>query len=162
MLTATVRHAHRLTFLARGKSGHAVPMDGAPEIGGDGSASTPKELLLFALGGCTAFDIATILQKRRLDLREFVVEIEADPVEEHPKVFSEARVTYRFEGPDLPAADVERAIRLSQDKYCSVGAMLRRAFPIRWTAVVNGQEIASGVEGVEPASLESKANAPSN
>ena len=102
-----------------------------------------------ALGGCTAFDVEGILRKRRQDVRSLTVDVDGDVSEEHPKVFTEVRVTYRIEG-TATTADVERAVRLSQEKYCAVSAMLRRAFPIRWKAVVNGEEVASGVEGVTP------------
>ncbi len=146
MLHATVRHVHNLTFQARGKSGHAVVLDGSASAGGDDCAPSPKEFLLFALGGCTAFDVALILRKRRLELRSFTVEMEADELDAAPRVFTEVRVTYRLDGPEIPAADVERAIRLSHEKYCSVGAMLLRALPIRWKAILNGEEIASGAE----------------
>lgn len=147
MIPANVRYSHRMTFLARGKSGHVLPLDGAAEVGGDDSACRPKELVLFALGGCTAFDVISILHKRRLDVRNFTIEMEAVEAEEHPKVFTEVRLRYVVEGPDIPDADVERAVRLSQDKYCSVSAMMRRAFPIHWAIVVNGREVAQGVEG---------------
>ncbi len=147
MARVTIRHSHQFTFLAKGKSSHWVPMDTSAESGGDGGASSPKELLLFALGGCTGMDVASILRKRRLDVRSFSIDIDADEVDDTPKVFTEVRLVYRVDGVDVPAEDVERAIHLSLEKYCSVSAMLRKAFPIRWTAVLDGKEIASGVEG---------------
>jgi putative redox protein len=151
MAHATVRHSHHLTFIAKGKSNHWTAMDVSAESGGDGAAATPKELLLFALGGCTGTDVASILRKKRLDVRAFALEIEADEVADTPKVFTEARISYVVDGPGIAAADVERAIHLSLEKYCSVSAMLRKAFPIRWKAVVNGEEIAAGVEGAASA-----------
>jgi putative redox protein len=147
MARATIRHSHGFTFIGMGKSEHWVVMDSSAQTGGDGGASSPKELLLLALGGCTGMDVASTLRKSRQDVRTFVLEVEADEVENPPKVFTEARLVYRVDGPALDAAAVERAVRLSLDKYCSVSAMLRKAFPIAWRVLVNGEEIASGVEG---------------
>jgi putative redox protein len=144
-MQATLKHVENLTFVGKANTNHWMVMDGSRSGGGEEAASSPKELLLLALGGCTAFDVAGILKKRRVDVRAFELILDADVVEEHPKVFREVRVTYRLEG-DIATAEVERAVRLSQEKYCSVSAMLRQAFPIRWSAVVNGEVVATGVE----------------
>jgi len=143
---AIVKRAEGLTFLGRADSGHWVVLDGKAASGGADGASTPKELVLIALGACAAFDVEGVLRKRRADVRSLTLELDADVAEEHPRVFTEVRITFRVEG-EAPAADVERAVRLSQEKYCSVSAMLRAAIPIRWRALVNGEEVASGVEG---------------
>ncbi len=145
-MQAIVKRVEGLTFLGKADSGHWAVMDGKPEHGGSNGASTPKEMLLVALGACTAFDVEGILRKRRQDVRSFAVELDADVAAEHPKVFTEVRITFRIEGA-ATTADVERAVRLSQEKYCSISAMLRQAVPIRWRALVNGEEVASGVEG---------------
>ena len=145
-MRAIVKRADGLTFLGKADSNHWVVMDGKGVNGGSDAAASPKELVLMALGACSAFDVEGILKKRRLDVTRFEVELDADVAEEHPKVFTEVRVTYRLEGV-VPTPEVERAVHLSQEKYCSVGAMLRRAVPIRWNVVVNGAEVASGVEG---------------
>lgn len=154
-MQAIVMRVDGLTFAGKADSGHWVPMDGKTESGGHDGASTPKELLLLALGGCTAFDVEGVLRKRRQDVRRLTVELDADVAAEHPKVFTEVRITFRIEG-SATAADVERAVRLSQEKYCSVSAMLRRAFPIRWSALVNGEEVASGIEGAAVAETPGK------
>ena len=146
MQRAIVRHSHDLTFLAKGESQHWLVMDGSEASGGSDAGSRPKELVLFALGGCTAFDVAEILRKRRLDVRSFTIDLEAEEAETQPRVFTKVRLTYNVEGNGIEASDVERAIHLSLEKYCSVSAMLRRAFPIHWKAVLNGAEVASGVE----------------
>ncbi len=144
-MQATVKHAGNLTFVGKADSNHWVVMDGSKAAGGDAAAASPKELLLFALGGCTGFDVVEILRKRRVDVRSFDVVIDADVADEPPRVIREVRLTYRLEGA-IAASEIERAVRLSQDKYCSVSAMLRQAFPIRWRALVNGEEVASGAE----------------
>ena len=143
MLQATVRHAGEYSFLARSNSGHWVVMDGSEKIGAEDGAARPKEMILFALGGCAAFDIKMVLDKRRVTPDAFEVALTADEAGEHPMVLTRVRMEYRFRG-DLPVADLERAIRLSFDKYCSVSAMLRQVFPIEWRALLNGEEVLSG------------------
>jgi len=140
MLRATVKQVEGFHLVGKSNSNHWVSMDGSDKIGADDAGSRPKELLLLALGGCTAFDVQMILAKRRVKATRLEVELEADEAPEHPMVFTEVRMTYRFEG-DVPVPDIERAIRLSKDKYCSVSAMLRKAFPVRWCALLNGSEV---------------------
>jgi putative redox protein len=146
MLEATVRHAGNLTFVGKSNSNHWTVMDGSQKIGADDGATRPKELLLLALGGCTAFDVEMILRKRRVGLRRFEVSVRAEESSEHPMVFTSAELTYYFEGDGIAVPELERAIRLSQEKYCSVSTMLRQAFPISWKAILNGDEVLSGSE----------------
>lgn len=143
-MNAIVRYTGGLSFIGKGETNHWVAMDGPPEFGGENAGSRPKELLLLALGGCTGADVASILSKRRVPFRKLEVALSAAISTEHPIVFTRVDITYRFEGDDLPVADIERAIRLSQEKYCSVSAMLRRAMPIDWTAEINGVRVLSG------------------
>jgi len=143
MLQATVRHAGSYAFLGRANSDHWVVMDGSEKIGAEDGAARPKELLLLALGGCTAFDVKQVLDKRRVTPESFEVALTADEADEIPMVITGVRIEYRFRG-EIPVADIERAIRLSFDKYCSVSAMLRRVFPIEWRALLNGAEVLSG------------------
>lgn len=150
MLQAVVKRADGYALLGKSNSGHWVPMDGSRKIGAEDGAARPKELLLLALGGCTAFDVEMILRKRRREVRDLRIELEADERSEHPMVFTEVRMTYHFQGEDLPIADVKRAIELSKETYCSVSAMLARAFPIRWKATINGTEVLSGVTESAP------------
>ena len=114
-----------VTFIAKGDSGHWVCMDGPADFGGSNAASRPKELLLFALGGCTGSDVAAILKKKRVPLQGFDMQIKATQAEEHPQVYSDIHVEYIFYGTGIHPADVERAIELSTTKYCSVTAMLK-------------------------------------
>jgi putative redox protein len=145
-MQATLKHVGGLTYVGRSNTNHWVVMDGSKTGGGDEAAASPKETVLIALGACTAMDVSGILRKRRVEVRGFEMDLDADVAEEHPKVFTQIRLTYRFQG-DVPTNEIERAVRLSQEKYCSVSAMLRQAVPIRWRAVVNDQEVASGLEG---------------
>ncbi|MBP1656705.1 MAG: OsmC/Ohr family protein, partial [Bacteroidetes bacterium] len=114
-----------VTFMAKGDSGHWVSMDGPQDFGGSNAASRPKELLLFALGGCTGSDVAAILRKKRVPLQGFEMQIKATQAEEHPQVYTDIHIEYVFYGEGVNPADIERAIELSTTKYCSVSAMLR-------------------------------------
>ncbi|OGU34633.1 MAG: osmotically inducible protein OsmC [Ignavibacteria bacterium GWB2_35_6b] len=125
-----VKQLHGITFAGKTDSNNWVMMDGPEGFGGSGAAIRPKELLLLSLGGCTGSDVASILQKKRIKLDGFEMNIEADMTEEHPKVYTKINVEYVFYGKDIKAADVERAIELSQTKYCGVTAMLEKAMEI--------------------------------
>lgn len=146
MLNATIRHAGNYSFLSRSNSGHWVVMDGSEKIGAEDGAARPKEMILFALGGCSAFDIKMVLDKRRVTAGSFEVAMEADESTDHPMVITRVRMEYRFTG-DIAVRDIERAIHLSFDKYCSVSAMLRQVFPIEWKAILNGEEVLEGSTG---------------
>src|SRR5690554_761066 len=100
-------------------SGHAVVMDGPPDAGGRDLGPRPMEMLLLGLGGCTAFDVVFILQRGRHTVEGCEVEIEAERAETPPKVFTKIHLHYKVSGPGLTEAVVERAIRLSAEKYCS-------------------------------------------
>ncbi len=112
-----------LTLVARNEAGGQVQMgelDGKPGVG-------PMQLLLAALAGCTGMDIVSILQKKRVSLRDFRVRVRGKRAQEHPRIWTDLHVTYLLWGDQIRPEDVEQAIRLSEEKYCSVGAMLRRA-----------------------------------
>jgi len=127
---AIVKHIKGVTFLGKSDSNHWVTMDGPESFGGSDAGSRPKELLLIALGGCTGSDVATILQKKKVQLEDFEMNISADVADEHPQVFTKINVEYIFYGKNILEKDVERAIELSQTKYCSVTHMLNKAAEI--------------------------------
>lgn len=131
MAKVTIEQVQGTTFLAKGESNHWVVMDGTAKTGGAEAASRPMELVLFALGGCTAMDVEVILRKMKVPLRKLRIEIDAERAPEHPKVYTRIDLTYHFYGPDLPQAKLERAVNLSQKTYCSVSAMLRHSAEIR-------------------------------
>lgn len=128
--TAQLRQVRGITFTAKGGSGHWVMMDGSPEFGGSNAASTPKELVLMALAGCTASDVVPILKKKRSPLHNLEINVTAHDREEHPRIFTDIHVEYVFYGDGLQPADVERAIELSTTKYCSVTGILKASVPI--------------------------------
>ena len=119
-----------LTLAAKGESNHWITMDGPEKLGGSNAGVRPKELVLIALAGCTGSDVVSILQKKRVKLTDFEINITAQQTETHPKVFSHVDLEYVFYGKDIKGKDVERAIELSQTKYCSVTAMLQKAVTI--------------------------------
>jgi putative redox protein len=121
---ATLKQLDGIAFAVKGDSNHWVLMDGPEAVGGTDAASRPKELILYALAGCTGSDVVSILRKKRVPLQGFEMHLTGHEAEEHPKVFTDIQVEYVFFGEDIKPADVERAIELSTTKYCSVSAML--------------------------------------
>jgi len=113
-----------VSFLGETESGHTVLMDGAPEVGGRNLGLRPMELVLMGTGGCTAFDVVMILKKSRQDISNCIVEIEAERATEDPKVFTRIHYHFILTGNNLKPPQVDRAINLSAEKYCSASIML--------------------------------------
>lgn len=128
--TAVVQQIKGITFAGRADTNHWVTMDGSTEFGGSNAGPRPKELVLIALGGCTGSDVASILQKKRVPVRDFRIELTAQTAEEHPQVYTEIHVEYVLVGNGVDPEAVERAIELSTTKYCSVSAMLKQSVKI--------------------------------
>ncbi len=119
-----------MTFVGESGSGHSVVMDGAAEAGGRNLGIRPMEMLLLGLGGCTAFDVVSILKKSRQDLVDCEIEIEAERAAEVPKVFTRIHLHFVVSGKDLDDARVRKAVELSADKYCSASRMLEKTAAI--------------------------------
>jgi len=115
-----------MTFLAETGSGHVVAMDGAPDGGGRNLAARPMELLLAGTGGCTAYDVVLILKRGRHDVRGCEVVLKAERAETDPKVFTRIHMRFIVRGRGLRHDLVERAVRLSHEKYCSASVMLEK------------------------------------
>jgi putative redox protein len=111
-------------FLGQSGSGHTLVMDGPPEVGGRNLGFRPMELLLIGLGGCASFDVVHILRKGRLDVRGCETFVEAERADEDPKVFTRIHLRFVVTGRGLIPAQVERAVKLSAEKYCSASIML--------------------------------------
>ena len=122
-----------MTYVAQSPSGHAVVMDGPPELGGHNLGPRPMEMLLMGMGGCTAIDVVNILRKSRQDLRGCEVQIESDRAKSDPKVFTTLHVHFILTGKNLSARHIERAIQLSAEKYCSASIMLGKTAQITHT-----------------------------
>lgn len=134
MLECTVHwHHHGMSFIAETGTGHMVAMDGAPEAGGRNLAPRPLELLLAGTGGCTSFDVVSILKKGRQDIVDCAVRITAERAEEDPKVFTRINLHFVVSGRGLKPEFVARAIKLSAEKYCSASIMLGKTARIDHT-----------------------------
>jgi putative redox protein len=126
-MKAVVKWIDDVTFLAESESGHTVVIDGPPSAGGRNIGIRPMELVLLGVGGCTSFDVISILQKSRQDVTACVAEIEAERADEVPSVFTRIHFHFRVSGRKLKEAQVKRAIDLSAEKYCSASIMLGKA-----------------------------------
>ena len=113
-----------MSFRAQTGTGHMVAMDGAPEAGGHNLAPRPMEMLLVGTGGCTAFDVVLILQRGRENVLGCDVTLQAERAETDPKVFTKINFHFVISGRNLKPAAVERAVKLSHEKYCSASIML--------------------------------------
>lgn len=118
--------ASGMAFLAETGSGHVLTMDGAPDGGGRNLAPRPMETVLAGTGGCTAYDVVLILQRGRHDVRGCQVKMQAERATTEPKVFTKIHMHFVVTGHDLTDTAVERAIRMSHEKYCSASAMLAK------------------------------------
>lgn len=126
-MKARVKWLDNVTFVGESGSGHAIVMDGPPEMGGQNLGVRPMEMVLLGMGGCTAFDVMMILKKSRQDVTDCVVELSAERAETDPKVFTRIHVHFVVTGKDLKEARVQKAVELSAEKYCSASIMLGNA-----------------------------------
>lgn len=131
--TARVKLIEGIQMLGESGSGHTVVMDAAESVGGRNMGIRPMELLLIGMGGCASIDVLNILRKGRHAVSDCVAEIQAIRAETEPKVFTEITVHYTVTGQAIPAKAVERAIQLSEEKYCSASAMLGKTAKIQST-----------------------------
>ncbi len=125
-MKARVKWSENASFVAESGSGHALVVDGPPEIGGRNLGPRPMELLLMGVGACSSVDVTLILKKSRQQIVDCWVELEADRAETEPKVFTEIRMHFVVVGRDLAENHVRRAVELSAEKYCSASIMLGR------------------------------------
>jgi len=123
-MKARVKWLDHMTFVGESDSGHSVVMDGPPEAGGRNLGIRPMEMVVLGLGGCSSFDVVSILKKTRQDITDCHVEITAERSETEPKVFTKIHAHFVVAGKNLDEKKVEKAVSLSADKYCSVSIML--------------------------------------
>ena len=126
-----------MSFEGGADSGFKLPLGTDLSIGGDEDGFRPMELLAIGLGGCTAMDVISILQKKRQDISGFEVHIDAERATDHPKVFTHMKIEYIVHGHQVDRAAVERAIELSTTKYCPAQAMLVKAVEIEHTYIIH-------------------------
>ncbi len=125
-MKARIQWAGEAMFLGESGSGHVVVMDGPPDHGGRNLGVRPMEMVLIGLGGCTSFDVVSILKKARQPVESCEAFLEAERADEEPKVFTKIHVHFVVKGRGLKEAQVKRAVELSAEKYCSASIMLGR------------------------------------
>ncbi len=116
--------------------GHKISVDAKPEFGGQDKGPRPKPLMMLALAGCTGMDVISILEKMRVKVDDFNVKIDGELTEEHPKHFSKMHIIYEFKGNDLVMDKLEKAVNLSQERYCGVSFNYRNAFEVTHEIVI--------------------------
>ncbi|MDZ7840561.1 MAG: OsmC family protein [Gammaproteobacteria bacterium] len=137
-MKASVRWVDGMMFEASADSGHTIVMDGPPELGGRNRGSRPMEVVLMGAGACSAADVVSILGKSRQDVTDCVVELEAERAGSVPKVFTSIHMHYVVSGRGLKPEAVERAVRLSAEKYCSATRMLNETAAITHDFEIRG------------------------
>lgn len=111
-------------------NGHKLIIDAGEDNGGTNQGPRPKQLMLAALAGCTGMDVVGILKKMRVDFTDFSIEIEANQTEEHPKHYDAMKVIYKFKGNNLDMEKLQKAVSLSEERYCGVSAVYKKAMPV--------------------------------
>ena len=113
-------------------SGHHVMMDAVPAVGGEDKGARPKELMLSALAGCTGMDVVSILKKMRVPFTGLTIRVEAEMTEDRPKHYNKMHVIYEFTGNDLQLDQLQKAVELSQEKYCGVSFVYKKAMEVTY------------------------------
>lgn len=135
-MKARIKWIENVAFVGESESGHALVMDGSPDTGGRNLGPRPMETVLMGTGACSAFDVVMILKRGREAVTDCVVELSAQRAETEPKVFTHIHFHFVVTGHNLDSAKVERAIKLSAEKYCSATAMLEKTAKITHDYVV--------------------------
>jgi len=129
-MQANLRWQGGMQFVAEADSGHALVIDGPPDMGGRNTGVRPMEMILMGLGGCTAIDVVHILKKARQAVEDVDVQLQAERADTDPKVFTKINVHFVVKGQGLKEKQVARAVELSAEKYCSASIMLRGSVEI--------------------------------
>lgn len=129
-MKAKVTWNGKISFTGISDTGYTLPLDSAISVGGDDSGFRPTELIAIGLVGCTGMDVISILQKKRQQVTKFEVVANVQKADEHPKVFTNIEIEYIITGKDIDPTAVERAVQLSEERYCPSIAMLRKAAQI--------------------------------
>jgi putative redox protein len=121
-------------------NGHEIILDATDAVGGENRGPRPKPLMMVALAGCTGMDVVSILKKMRVEVEGFSVRVEGDLTEEHPKHFTAMHIIYEFTGKDLPMEKLQKAVSLSEERYCGVSVTYRKAMNITTEIRVKGDQ----------------------
>jgi putative redox protein len=140
-MSTTATWTRRHEFAIRFAEGEEMVVASVPRAERPGPGPSPMDLVQAAVAGCTGIDVVLILEKMRKPLQALRVEVEATRREEEPRIFTHLALTYHVEGDDLPEESVRRAVKLSQEKYCSVAAMLQPTVALDYQIVLNGQSL---------------------
>jgi putative redox protein len=118
-------------------NGHKITIDADAKVGGEDRGPRPKPFMLLSLAGCTAMDVASILEKMRVKLNDFKVKVSGELTEDHPKQYNKMHVTYEFWGKDLPMPKLEKAVSLSEERYCGVSAVYKKVMSVTSEIIVH-------------------------
>ncbi len=140
-MNAKVTWQGKMAFDGTADRGYHLPLDSEPAVGGEGKGFAPFELLAIGVVSCTAMDVISILQKKRQDVTGLEVKVHAERATEHPKVFTHLQIEYVVTGKRLDPAAVERAVQLSDEKYCGAIAMIRQVAPVEHTITILEAEL---------------------
>lgn len=132
-MKARIKLVDGMTFVAESTSGHAIVVDAAPDVGGRNLGARPMELVLMGAGACSAVDVVLILRRARQPITDCEVLVDSERAAEDPKVFTKIHLSYIVTGKGLAQAQVERAIKLSKEKYCSATIMLARTAEVTFS-----------------------------
>lgn len=129
-MDAKVTWSKRLSFIGEADTGFSVPLGANPQVGGDNDGFRPMELIAIGIAGCTAMDVISILQKKRQNVTAFEVQLRSQQAQDHPRVFTQMEIEYLISGHDVDETAVQRALELSENKYCPAQAMFTQILPI--------------------------------
>ena len=118
-------------------NGHKIVIDAVEKVGGKNRGPRPKPFMLLALAGCTSMDVISILKKMRVELDDYACEVEANETEEHPKHYDEMKIIYKFWGKDLPKDKLEKAVNLSEERYCGVSYVYNKYVKMSYEIQIN-------------------------
>ena len=135
-----LNHLEKMQFESE-LNGHKITIDADPKVGGENKGPRPKPLMLLSLAGCNAMDVISILRKMRVEPDDFNVEVQADQTDEHPKHYHKMHVIYSFEGEDLPLDKIKKAVNLSEERYCGVSAVYKKAIEMSLEIRINGKTV---------------------
>lgn len=117
--------------------GHSVVVDATADVGGEDAGPRPKRLMLVALAGCTGMDVVSLLKKMRVDFEDLNIIVEGDVTEEHPKHYEKMHVKYKFKGKNLDPDKLKKAVDMSQERYCGVSAVYKKAMEVSYEIILN-------------------------
>lgn len=135
-----VKHIKGMHFQGEGQSKVVTHIDASLAAGGSGMGAGPMEMVLMAIGGCSGMDVVSILEKMRVTYSRFEITIQGERAPDHPRVFTDIEVVYRFWGKDLPEDKLRRAVSLSMEKYCSVANMIDKAANLTYRLELNPED----------------------